>query len=66
MRRLAGTQRRSSLLRLLLHAVAHIVEAKRCKTEGRGFLRFSVDLILPAAQWLMDLSSGVKAAGSQG
>jgi len=43
-------------LRLVGYAVAHLVEALRCKPEGRGFdsrwcqLNFSLT-ILPAALW---------------
>ena len=39
------------------HAVAQLVEALRCKPEGRGFdsqwchWNFFIDIILPAALW---------------
>jgi len=33
------------------HAVAQLVEALRYKSEGRGSLKFFIDLILPAALW---------------
>jgi len=39
------------------HAVAQLVEALRCKSEGRGLrfpmvsLEFFIDIILPAALW---------------
>ena len=47
------------------HAVAQLVEALCCKSEGRGFdspmvsLEFFIDIIIPAALWPLGLTQNL-------
>ena len=53
------------------HAVAQLVEALRCKPEGRGFdspigsLEFFIDIILPAALWPLGSTQPLTEMGTR-